>query len=151
MKVYVASSWRNEYQDVVVQALRAMGHDVYDFKHPSPGDNGFSWGDVDARWQKWTTGQYASGLRHPVALAGFEKDFDAMRWAEACVLVLPCGRSAHLEAGWFCGAGKRLVVYVPAPERIEPELMYLLGGPACITDSMHVAVSLLTGPRRVAR
>ena len=34
MKIYVASSWRNERQPDVVQALRNAGHDVYDFRHP---------------------------------------------------------------------------------------------------------------------
>ena len=32
MKVYVASSWRNERQQEIVRALREAGHDVYD--HP---------------------------------------------------------------------------------------------------------------------
>ena len=29
-KIYVASSWRNEYYPEVVNALRNAGHDVYD-------------------------------------------------------------------------------------------------------------------------
>ena len=45
-------------------------------------------------------------------------------WADACVLVLPCGRSAHTEAGWMAGHGKKVVVYIPKME--EPELMYKL-------------------------
>jgi len=40
------------------------------------------------------------------------------------VLVLPCGRSAHTEAGWMAGAGKRVIAYIP--EMVEPELMYKL-------------------------
>ncbi len=32
MKVYIASSWRNEYQPTVVARLREAGHDVYDFR-----------------------------------------------------------------------------------------------------------------------
>ena len=47
-----------------------------------------------------------------------------MEWADACVLVLPCGRSAHTEAGWMAGRGKKVVVYIPKME--EPELMYKL-------------------------
>lgn len=45
-------------------------------------------------------------------------------WADACVLVLPCGRSAHTEAGWMAGKGKRVVAYIPKME--EPDLMYIL-------------------------
>ena len=36
----------------------------------------------------------------------------------------PCGRSAHTEAGWMKGAGKRVVVYIPEVQ--EAELMYKL-------------------------
>jgi len=42
--------------------------------------------------------------------------------AHTCVLVLPCGRSAHLEAGYFVGASKPL--YILIEDEIEPELMY---------------------------
>lgn len=40
------------------------------------------------------------------------------------VLVLPCGRSAHTEAVWMAGKGKRVIVFIP--EMVEPELMYKL-------------------------
>ena len=43
------------------------------------------------------------------------KVVEALRACDGCVLVLPSGRSAHLEAGWAAGAGKRVVVYVPEP------------------------------------
>lgn len=44
-----------------------------------------------------------------------------MEWADACVLVLPSGRSSHLEAGWFAGKGKPVAVF--ATEPVEPDLM----------------------------
>lgn len=122
MKIYVASSWRNYLQAGVVAMLRAAGHDVYDFKNPRAGDNGFGWRSIDPDWQRWTPERFRECLSHPVAVAGFDSDFDAMRAADACVLVLPCGRSAHLEAGYFVGAGKP--VYVLMTEQQEPELMY---------------------------
>lgn len=40
-KIYVASSWRNPYFPEVVKRLRAEGHDVYDFRNPPHGGNGF--------------------------------------------------------------------------------------------------------------
>lgn len=33
-KIYVASSWRNQYQPQVVRFLHEQGHEVYDFRHP---------------------------------------------------------------------------------------------------------------------
>jgi len=135
VRIYVASSWRNETQPHVVRALRAAPHDVYDFRNPGDGERGFAWSAVDPAWKSWNTAALALALRHPIAQRGFGLDFGAMQWADGCVLVLPCGRSAHLEAGWMAGAGKRVIIYVPADVLIEPELMYLL----CeghVTDSL---------------
>ena len=56
------------------------------------------------------------------AQKGFNSDFNGMQWADVCVMVLPCGRSANTEAGWMKGAGKKVMVY--SPEKEEPELMY---------------------------
>lgn len=126
MRIYVASSWRNAYQQSVVRTLREAGHAVYDFRHPTPEDTSFHWSEIDPAWEDWPPGQYIRALQHPIAQTGFARDFAAMQWADAFVLVLPCGRSAHLEAGWALGAGKPTVIYIPEP--VEPELMYLTGG-----------------------
>jgi len=123
-KIYVASSWRNKYQPEVVAALREAGHEVYDFRNPEHNPSGFHWADVDQNWQDWQPEEYIRNLTHPVAERGFKADLDAMLWADVCVLVLPCGRSAHTEAGWFAGKGLKTIVYMP--EKQEPELMYKL-------------------------
>jgi len=62
-----------------------------------------------------------------------------MEWADACVLVLPCGRSAHTEAGWFAGRGLKTIVYIP--EKQEPELMYKLFD--AVVDSIDGILELL--------
>lgn len=124
-RIYVASSWRNKRQAEVITALRADGHEVYDFRHPWGGDQlGFSWANIDHEWQMWSRAQYRESLHHPIARAGFASDVAAMKWADACVLVLPCGRSAHLELGWMAAAGKQTIVLMEITE--EPELMYAL-------------------------
>lgn len=122
-KIYVASSWRNVYQPGVVDILRHLGHEVYDFRNPE-GRTGFSWSDVDPDWQQWDTRQYRDALHNPISEAGFQSDYAGMCWADICVLVLPCGRSAHVEAGVMKGLGKPVFVY--SPEKQEPELMYKL-------------------------
>jgi len=129
MKIYVASSWRNDNQQNVVVALRAGGHLVYDFRNPDHGGGGFHWSDIDPDWQQWSPEKFREGLEHDVAASGFGSDMDAMKWADACVLVMPCGRSAHLELGWFVGAGKRTVILL---EDGEPELMYRMVDHLCI-------------------
>ena len=123
-RIYVASSWRNPYFPEVVTRLREAGHEIYDFRNPPHGGAGFHWTDVDPDAPNWTYAQYAEGLHHPLAERQFQADIDALTWADTCVLVLPCGRSAHTEAGWMAGAGKRVLAYLP--EMVEPELMYKL-------------------------
>src|SRR5277367_740588 len=105
MNIYVASSWRNDYQQGVVKALREDGHEVYDFKNPAPGNNGFGWREIDHYWQSWTAEEYVEYLSHPLAEAGFKSDMDALTSCEACVMVMPCGPSASMEMGWAAGAG----------------------------------------------
>ena len=123
-RIYVASSWRNPYYPEVVKTLREAGHEVYDFRNPPHGGNGFRWTDIDAEAFQWSFDQYAQGLTHPLAERQFAADLEALEWADTCVLVLPSGRSAHTEAGWLAGRGRRVVVYIP--EMVEPELMYKL-------------------------
>ena len=123
-RIYVASSWRNTCYPEVVARLKEAGHEVYDFRNPPHGGNGFRWTDIDNNAPNWTFGQYAEGLHHPKAERQFAADLEALEWADTCVLVLPCGRSAHTEAGWMSGAGKKVIAYIP--EMVEPELMYKL-------------------------
>lgn len=127
MRVYVASSWRNPDQPWVVELLRQHGHEVYDFCEPTPGGRGFSWHELDPTLPVGPAGLEIAAdeiirmLGHPVAEDGFAIDMGALRWCDACVLVLPCGRSAHLEAGWAAGAGK-LTIGILADG--EPDLMW---------------------------
>lgn len=122
MKIYVASSWRNKYQPEVVLTLRHLGHEVYDFRNPEEGNNGFHWSEIDPKWQTWSPEQYRKALNHTIAVNGFARDMIALQTCDACVLVLPCGRSAHLELGWATGAKKKTHILMLEP--CEPELMY---------------------------
>lgn len=130
-RIYVASSWRNGFYPEVVAALRAAGHEVYDFRNPPGGDEGFRWSAVDPGYMEWSPDEYREQLRHPMAVRQFDNDIRAMTACDVCVLVLPCGRSAHTEAGWFAGRGKKVLVYIPT--RQEPELMYRLFAGICVT------------------
>lgn len=139
-KIYVASSWRNEHFTEVVERLREAGFDVYDFRNPPSGDPGFKWGNIDPEYMQWTVHRYRYMLRHPLAKRQFKNDMRAMESCDACVIVLPCGRSAHTEAGWFAGRGKRVVAYIP--ERQEPELMYkLFDGICCSVEEIITALN----------
>lgn len=126
-KIYLASSWRNVHQPELITLLRGKGYAVYDFRNPQSGgpptkpDKGFSWKDVDPMFfaaEPDALERYRKMLAHPLSQDGFESDFNAMKWADTCVIALPSGRSAHLEAGWMSGAGKKLVVYMPPASQV---------------------------------
>ena len=147
--VYVASSWRNRLQAAIVGALQAAGRDagfeVYDFRNPRAGNNGFRWTSIDPNWMEWTPAQWRDALRTSIADEGFALDKGAMDRADCCVLVLPCGRSAHLEAGYMAGQGKP--VYTVAFDKTEPELMVkLLGPPSNICTTMDELFDCLGVP-----
>lgn len=131
-KIYVASSWRNPYYVEVLAELKHSGHECYDFRNPAPGDTGFAWEQVDENWKNWTIPQYMELVKnHPTAKHGFNNDKEGLDWCDTCVLVMPSGRSAHIEAGYAAGEGKEVFVLLHE-DKFEPDLMYLLG-----TDMFH--------------
>jgi nucleoside 2-deoxyribosyltransferase len=149
-RTYLASSWRNPYQPAVLASLKAIGEDfqVYDFRNPGPDDPRFSWSQIDPNWQSWDFATYKKALEHKIANKGFRNDERALENCDICILVLPCGRSAHLELGWAAGAKKHTAVLFPGKwsknielnlvegttynleglSKLEPELMYKLNG-----------------------
>lgn len=131
MKIYVASSWKNEQQPQVVEILRRHGHEVYDFRNPAPGNHGFGWKQCVTSPPPWSAYMTRMVLEHPVAEEGFRFDFGAMRWADAIVMLQPCGRSASLEAGWGAGAGKLTIALLTDGQ--EPELMLKMCDHICIS------------------
>ena len=150
-RIYVASSWRNPIQPEIVVALRKAGHKVYDFRNPAPGVHGFAWRDCGgiAASEGPGTGaatipSYLEAIVSARAKEGFRHDKDALDWCDICVLVLPSGRSAHLEAGYAAGCGKHVIVYLH-PDKFEPELMYLLcdSGFVQTTAELLEAIDLL--------
>lgn len=127
--IYVATSWRNPYQELVVNALQGDGHEVYDFKHPTgPQSEGFSWEKVTPPGQvmmadgRIHVNDYKQMIEHDLANMGFTYDMDALDECDVCVCVLPCGNSAHLELGWAAGMSKFTAII--SDSLLIPDLMY---------------------------
>lgn len=119
--VYVASSWKNPLQTAIVAALRSAEIPCYDFKHDKGA--GFHWSDVGIT-DPCTFKEYIVGISRERADEGFASDLTAMLRADTFILVLPCGRSSHLELGWAVGQGKRTAIYFDDCDEVTPELMY---------------------------
>ena len=131
-RIYIASSWRNGLQPVLVKELRKRGHKVYDFRHPQGRNDRSVWdtvikGKLRAAYQAdmLKPGEFAALLDDQRAVERFREHLTAMEDADTCILLLPSNRSAHLEAGWMARAGKRVLV-MDGGTFAKPELMYLL-------------------------
>lgn len=123
-RVYVASSWKNTRQPGVCSALRERGYDVYDFR---ASNSVFNWHEIDEDYTTWNADQATEALNHELVENAFNTDLHAMMRSDVCVLLLPAGSSAHLEAGYFVGAGKDLIILTNE----HPETMYKLASSVC--------------------
>ena len=65
--------------------------------------------EADDHWKSFYKGvgySYVEALKEPASVNTFEFDRRNMLVSKTMVLVLPAGKSGHLELGWFLGKGK---------------------------------------------
>ncbi len=100
--VYVIGSLRNEEVTKVASELRSIGLDAFDdWMAAGP--------EADDYWQRYETERghdYVEALQGHAARNVFEFDKRNLDRSDYAVLVLPAGRSGHLELGYFLGSGK---------------------------------------------
>lgn len=138
MKVYIASSWKNE-TDVKSLAgfLRSRGFEVDDFTDDTRGRFIFHYSELGPIEQH----DAKSFLQHEKAQRAFAEDKKMIDWADAVVLLLPAGKSSHLEAGYAKGSGKKLIIYQWEFPKGEFDVMY--GFADLVTDSLGDLVDFL--------
>ena len=119
MKIYIASSWKNEKECITLaNLLRLDGHEVDCFCDKNSGRL-FNFNDLPD-----ITGRNGiTILDEPIVQKAFTEDKKWIDWAEAVVLLLPCGKSAHLEAGYAKGRNKQLFILGEFPKG-EFDVMY---------------------------
>ncbi len=119
--LYLIGSLRNPEVPVIAEKLRGVGWSVF--------DDWFSAGpEADDCLQRYHN---ARGMNYTEALAGYAAkhiyalDKKHIDRCEAGLLVLPAGKSAHLELGFMLGQGKPgYILLAGEPERYD--IMYLL-------------------------
>ena len=120
MKIYIASSWENE--DVVLalaKKLREWGHNVDCFADDSTGRFVFHFSEIGDLSEI----DAISFLDDERSQKAFAEDKKMIDWADAVVMLHPCGKSSHLEAGYAVGAGKKLFMIGAFPKG-EFDVMY---------------------------
>jgi nucleoside 2-deoxyribosyltransferase len=76
--------------------------------------------EADDKWKEHETARgrtYKQALRHHAAVHVFEFDKAHIERADAVLLVLPAGKSGHLELGWALGQGKPGFIFLDTPDR----------------------------------
>lgn len=120
-KIYLASSWKNaEMVHMLAGALRSAGHVVDDFTDGKRRET-FTWEDVPGTKREDLNA--ITFLKIPRSQEAFAEDKKWLDWCDTCILILPAGNSAHLEAGYAVGSGKRLFIFGRFPEG-KFDLMY---------------------------
>jgi hypothetical protein len=118
MIIYLIGSLRNPQVPIIAEQLRAAGHEVF--------DDWFAAGpEADDKWRDY---EQARGRSYSEALSGYAAghvfDFDRLHLerTDVVVLMLPAGKSGHLELGWALGRGKRGYILLDNSERWD--IMY---------------------------
>jgi hypothetical protein len=111
--LYLIGSLRNEEIPKVAESLRSTGLDVFDDWYSA----GF---EADDYWKKYEEGRgrsYKDALGGYAARHVFEFDRSHLDRCDAACLVLPAGKSGHLELGYVAGSGKPTFILLDRPDR----------------------------------
>jgi nucleoside 2-deoxyribosyltransferase len=136
MKIYLASSWRNAHYLKVLDRLRELDYTVYDFR---TANGAFKWEEVSPDGMK-TVESYLKNINDEKCDIAFANDMQALENCDVCVMVMPCGRSAHIEAGFAVGMDKPVGILYH-DDNFEPDLMHKMAN--LLTDSQEKLESWL--------
>jgi len=140
-KIYIASSWKNVVQvRALANTLRQCGFEVDDFTDDSTGRYVFHYSEIGNLYQI----DPISFLEDSRSQRAYQEDKKMIDWADAVVMVMPAGRSSHLEAGYAKGQGKVLIIYWPTClPKGEFDVMY--GFADLLTKNLDEVVDFLRG------
>jgi hypothetical protein len=137
MKIYLASSWKNHQivRNLANLIRKGLPDDVEcdDFTDPSQGRFVFSWTEITEDELKLNAKNFLEDERTQKV---FKEDVSRIDWADVLIMILPCGKSAHMELGYAAGKGdKEIIVFAPGGfESGEWEVMY--GFAQLLTDNL---------------
>lgn len=142
--IYIIGSLRNEAIPHVGNAVRAAGFEAFDDWHgtgPKADDHWFEYEKLRGR-------TYTEALAGRAAQNTFALDRDNIMRSEGVIMVLPAGRSGHMEFGFARGRGIPGVILLDKePERYD--VMYNFASK--ITYDVKEAVEYITSQLRVSQ
>jgi len=123
---FIASRWRNKKSVLeLTRKMRDAGKSVYCFIE---GDGTkYELKDLEEKHEPEEFMQIFESIpdwkSDPKVKEIFEADINALKNSESLILLLPAGKSAHVEAGVGYGMGKKCIVI---GEQKETESLYLI-------------------------
>lgn len=118
-KIYLIGSLRNPNIREIAHFLRVDGHEVFDDWHGAGEHADDIWRD----YEKNRGRSYREALASPLATSVYNLDKTWLDWADCAVMVMPAGKSGHLELGYAVGRGYLTgVLFDGEPERWD--IMY---------------------------
>ncbi len=142
MKIYLIGSLRDKRIPEIANILRRdTGYEVFDdWFAPGP--------RADDHWKEYET---ARGRSYKEALEGYAArhifTFDKYHLDDSSmgVLILPSGRSCHLELGYMAGCGKNTYVLMDKPDRYDVMYQFATG----IAFNMDELILFLRNPKEI--
>ena len=121
--IYLIGSLRNPEIPFIGNILRAIGFDVFDdwFAGGKIADD--SWRD----YEKARSRTYEQALSGYAARHVYEFDLHHIHRSNIGVLILPSGKSSHLELGYMIGMGRPGYVLIDDPERWDVMYQFAKG------------------------
>lgn len=118
MKIYLASSWRNAstLKHYIRYFRKQPNFKVDCFCDQEGGRTGFNIAEelAKAGYSPWAVNPITA-FDHPAVAdkfrIAFAEDKKWLDWCECCIMMMPCGKSAHLEGRYIKGQGKLLFLY----------------------------------------
>lgn len=119
MKVYLIGSLRNPAVPLLGHDLRQLGFDVFDDWYAA----GEKADDAWCAYEQARGHTFAEALQGHTAQHVFEYDYRHLMSSDVGVMIMPTGKSGHIEAGFLVGHNKPVYVLLPdEPERFD--IMY---------------------------
>ena len=131
--IYLIGSLRNPTIPLIASRLREAGHEVFDDWYAAGPE-------ADDKWREYEQGR---GRDYIMALGGlaaqhvFHFDLHHLNLCDACILVCPGGRSAHLELGYVLGQRKPGYILIDNPDRWDVMYKFATGVFTTVEELIH--------------
>lgn len=114
--IYLIGSLKNPIVGEVASVLRKLGHDVFDdWRSPGPDADDYLRDYYRARGFN-----YRQIMESPSARLAFNYDKEHLKRCDLAIMVMPAGKSGHLELGTVIGSGKPgYILFDSEPERVD--------------------------------